>query len=615
MTDKQIKNEQWTVKTLIAKITKKEIIKPKFQRKKKWNKLPKNNNTPNNRDYIKFLYDTENSVHAITFGQESNSECIFFSNIDGNNRINAIKEFIDKPFEIFNEYLDDLNNFIDTRDLNDEDKNILKNIFYELSYNKIMNFKYNKYFSENGYKDLYDSKLKIHRDDFEPYIEKIQKQLRINENDNFDTTVRINVNLFEGYNTNELCKTFEDINKYNSQLTETELLSCRLYNIFGFTIKAKDFETNLKECIEEYYKDKAREEVLDCYIFNEEDNINAYDFIVGFQNLCNKKYDFISKTDVEGLSLFFKLWKTIYNGFNNFTTENINNFIENVIYSCDILQDTKSKIFNDKINEKLFNKSCCDKFETLKKNNLLMLICSIISFKQQNTEKNIIIKNIEKCLVYHFFVSDIKDQTIREEFRTSDPIRINGTGGSYIENTCKTLLSNPENISSKLNQECFDKLINHLFSETNLPYERKLENGKNKNDKRRKLRFYEKTLMFYYYKEKIPTNMLDNNFSIEHIIPNSSEWEEELDKDRTGNQIPIIARMNNQRLNKHISSYRKDGNKFCEFIKDIIPNDNIYDKIINHEKKKPKIINNKKYNEMCKNNENTYKENFIKCLF
>ena len=101
MTPKIIKNEQWSVKLLISKIDNKEINKPKYQRKKKWSRHSKKENFPNIYDYIKFLYDTENSVHAITFGQESNCQCIVYSNIDGNNRINAIKQFMDRPFEIF----------------------------------------------------------------------------------------------------------------------------------------------------------------------------------------------------------------------------------------------------------------------------------------------------------------------------------------------------------------------------------------------------------------------------------------------------------------------------------------------------------------------------------
>jgi hypothetical protein len=615
MTDKTIKNEQWSVKQLITKIDNRELIKPKFQRKKKWDTLPKKNSSPNDYAYIKFLYDTENSVHAITFGQESNSKSIFYSNIDGNNRINAIKHFMDRPFEIFSEYLTDLKVYIDTLDLQDEDKNLLKKIFDELSYNQIMNFKYNKYFIENKLTDLYNSKLKIHRDDFEPHIEKIQENLKVNGTDNFDSTVKINVNLFEGYNTDELCKTFEDINKYNSKLTETELLACRLHNICNFTINNKPFETKLYMCIKEYYKDKSNQEVLDCYVF-EEANINAHDFIVGFQNLCNNKYSFIGKTDVDGLSLFFKLWKALHNSFiDKFTTENVNEFIVNIEYSCEILQETISNIFTEKINNKLFNNSCQEKLTTLKKNNLFLLISSIIGFKEKRTQKSIIIKHLEKCLIYHFFVSDIKETDSRDYFRNSDLITYRA-GGNFIDNTVKNLLSNPETISNKLTREMFNKLLNQLFNKVNSPHGRKLENGKNKNDKRRKLKFFEKTLMFYYYKAKIPTNLLNNEFSIEHIIPNSSEWEGELDKDRTGNLIPIISTINSQRGNKHINSYKKttEGTTFCEFIKDIIPVDDLYNTIIQYNRK-PIIKNNVKYNDMCEKNEKKYKENFINCLF
>lgn len=615
MTDKRIKNEQWSVKQLIAKLDNREITKPKFQRKKKWDTLPKQNSSPNDYAYIQFLYDTENSVHAITFGQESNSKGVFYSNIDGNNRINAIKNFMDRPFEIFSEYLTDLKVYIDTLELQDEDKNKLKKIFDELTYNQIMNFKYNKYFNENKLEDLYNSKLKIHRDEFDPHIEKIQEKLKVNGIDNFDSTVKINVNLFEGYNTDELCKTFEDINKYNSKLTETELLACRLHNICNFTINNKPFETELYQRIKEYYKDKSNQEVLECYEF-EETNVNAHDFIVGFQNSCNNKYSFIDKTDVDGMSLFFKLWKALYNSFiDTFTTKNVNDFIEKINDSCDILQNTISNIFTDKISNKLFNNTCQDKLKTLKKNNLFMLISSILGFKKKNEQKSIIIKHLEKCLIFHFFTTDIKEKDVREDLKNYDPITYRA-GGGYIENIVKNLLSNPETISNKLTHESFNKLLNKLFNESNSPHIRKLDNDKNKNDKRRKIKFFEKTLMFYYYKEKIPTNLLSNEFSIEHIMPNSSEWNGVLDKDRTGNLIPIISNINSQRGNKHINSYKKtrEGNQFCEFIKDIIPNDDLYDNIIQHDKK-PTIKNNEKYNEMCEKNEKTYKENFINCLF
>jgi hypothetical protein len=617
MTSKIIKNEQWNVKQLITKINNQEISKPKFQRKRKWDILPKSDNIPNEKAYIQFLYDTENSVHAITFGQETNSRNIY-SNIDGNNRINAIKHFIDKPFEIFNDYLDNLINEIQKINLSQEDKETLINIFSNLSYEEIMNFKYNLFFNKNGYSDLY-TRIQIYRDLIgDILLEEIQTKLKINRSEYFDLNVKINVNLFEGYNIDELCKTFEDINKYNSKLTETELLACRLFNEFSFDITDRIFKTELEECIKEYYNTKADGEVLICYNYDPiVDKINAHDFIVGFQNLCNKKYPkFIDKTDVDGLSLFFKLYKALYNSYNDtFTTDNINDFKEKILYSCDVLDQIINSIFTEKINDKLFNNTCQDKLNTLKKNNLFMILSCIIGYKKKDTHISIIKNNLEKCLLFHFFVSDLKNKDKREYFKNYDSITYRA-GGAFIENITKNLLSNPENISNKLTIELFNDVIYELYNESNNPYERKLENGKNKNNKRRPLKFFEKTIMFYFYKEKIPTNMLEHKFSIEHICPNSSEWDGELDKDRTGNLIPIISTINNIRSNKHICEYYKTdiGRTFFTYIKDIIPEINEYDFIVSHEKK-PIIISNDLYDKMCKENEKKYQQNLIDCLF
>jgi hypothetical protein len=212
-------------------------------------------------------------------------------------------------------------------------------------------------------------------------------------------------------------------------------------------------------------------------------------------------------------------------------------------------------------------------------------------------------------------VSDIKNKDKREDFKNYDSITYRA-GGSFIETLTKNLLFIPENISNRLTKVLFNDLLTQLYFEVNNPYERKLDNGKNKNEKRRYLKFFEKTIMFYYYKERIPINMLENEFSIEHICPNSSDWNGELDKDRTGNLIPIISKINTSRNNRHISEYYKNnsGESFCGFIKDIIPSIDVYNKIVSHDKK-PMIIDNELYNKLCEENEENYKQNFISCLF
>jgi hypothetical protein len=616
MTDHIIKNEQWYVKDLISKIDNNLITKPQYQRKRKWDVIPKKENNPNEKSYIEFLFKKKNSVHAITFGQETIDSKLIYSNIDGNNRINAIHHFLKKPFEIFGEYLVDLNNIVDNSESEDNDE--IKRIFSSLSYNDFINIKrLNRFFEGIGQTDLYNLISGEYRDLISEEIERIQNKLYVDGEDKFDGVVSINVNIFEGYTTEQLCETFEEINKYNSRLTETELLSCRLFNVTDFSINDNVIKTELNNSIKQYYINKSNGETLDCYEYTDDSIMNAHDFIMGLHTLHSDKYNkFIDKPGATGLSLYFKLWTALYGDYDTFTSENVNNFIKNIVYSCELLNETYHKIFTDKLNDKLFNQSVSKKIGTLKKNNMFIIFCLIIGCYNRGFNRNEIISKLELALLYHFFTSDIKDKDKKEYYKNNDKIAYNAGGGAQKKELIKKILKNPNKLIENITQEIYIDLLKDLFNENNNPYERKLENGKPRNEKRRQLKFFEKTCMFYYYKENMPTNLLDNDFSIEHIIPNSSDWNNILDKDRTGNLFPILAKINSSRSNKHINYYKKtqEGKEFLEFVKDVIPSDEDYDNIIEHNNK-PFVKNNNMFNEMCIKNECIYIDCMIKCLF
>ena len=616
MTNKIIKNEQWYIKNLISKINNNEIYKPKYQRKRKWNTLPKKENIPNEKKYIEFLFETHNSVHAITFGINDGK----YSNIDGNNRINSIVHFLNKPFELFSEYLIDINSFIDNNFENIDDINDIKDIFTSINYSDLMTFKYNKYFENIGKLELYNNCLKIKRDEFEPYIEALQKNLKINGEDRFDNNVQINVNLFEGYNTEELCKIFEDINKYNSKLTEMELLACSLYNITNFTINDNIVKVSIQDSLKEYYLKKADSENLICHEYNSDEKMNAYDFMVGYQNYANNQCKLIEESNNDGLSLFFKIYKTLYKGFDEtFTTENINDFIGKINKSIEILQNILNNIFIDNLvgGGKIFE-ACNKKINTLRKNNLYLIIISIIGFINENRTDNYILSNITKCIVFHFIISDIKEnKKIQKKFKDDHDCISYESGGATIDNHADKIYKNPILISDKITKdimrEAFDILLNENIKNKN--YERRTD-GRSKNDKRRSRKYFEKLLIFLYYKNKVPNEFLNKSYWIEHICPFSSSWENEIDIDRLGNIIPIQNELNCKRNNKHISEYEKyDEDNFISFIKEIIPSNDIYNKIISYESKRPNIYDDKLYNELCDNNEKIYVDNCIKYLF
>lgn len=619
MTDKYVKTDSWSVKILIDKVNTKTIIKPKFQRKRKWVLFPnpKKNKLPNEKQYIEFLYSTYNSVHPITLGAVKDK----LSNIDGNNRINAISHFINEPLILFPENLNKLKEFI-TTNINDEkitDK--IEQIMMKISYEELMVFKYNKYFIEKGHGDLYNNHLKNLRDELEPYFDELIDSMKINNKDRFDKDVVINVNLFYGYSTEELAECFWEINRFDSGLTEIEALSPRLYNVTDFDIQNKLLEYQIKDCIKKYYNDRINDEILDCYKYDEHtDTMNAFDFMIGFQNYSNSKCCLIHKTDNDGLSLFFKIFKILFkDSFDiTFTTENINKFIDLIQKTTQILTKLKKTLFMDNLtggkNNKIFD-AANKKINNLRKNNMYLIIMAIIGYINLKESEEKILKSIRLCILYHFFVSEVVNKDKREHYKINDGILFEA-GGAYIDNKAKDYFKNPSLISDKITTDIMTKLLMDLISENIQPKNYAVRpNGKDKFDKRRTRKFFEKVLICNYFNSKVPNHFLDNNFWIEHLFPFSSSWDGPIDTDRLGNIIPIIEQLNRKRSNKHISEYNKiDKDNFTVFIDNIPPKD-IYDKIISHDRKlshdrKPHIYDFDNYNSFCSTNE----KNLINCL-
>jgi hypothetical protein len=619
MPDKKIKNEQWYVKDLVYMVAKKEIFKPKVQRKRRWYVLPQKgkDKTPSEKEYITFLFKTNNSVHAITFGNSNMS----LSNIDGNNRINAIVHFLEEPFKLFPEKLDEIFSYIDTI-LVDELVDIInsvKEVLKKIKYRDLMTFKYNKYFIENGFKDLYDKNLKKIRDEMEPYFDNLITSMKINGKERFDTDVKININIFEGYTAEELAKVFVDINKYYSGLTEQEILASRLFVIHDFTINNEVIRVEIINSIKEFYINRAKDEALLCYTFNEQtDRINAYDFMVGFQNYIHEKNNLISIADNDGLSLFFKIYKTIFKGNfeDTFTTENINEFIDNIMKAVNVLDKLKDRIFmEDLVSSYNTFDGCNKKLNSLKKNNTYLIMCAVIGYNKKNIPEQTILNSIEKCLVFHFLSNDVKNKDKREIFKINDSI-LYEAGGAFIDGKSKEYYKDPHLISEKITRELMSEIMNQLILENinNIPYQVR-SNGKDKNDKRRVRKMHEKFLIYYYYRMKVPYEYLNFKYWIEHIFPFSSSWEGNIDIDRLGNIFPIIDKLNIKRSNKHISEYDKhDKWGLMKFI-EAIPNENDYNNTITHENKKPHIKNSDKYNEICSSNEKKIVEMFLNTLF
>jgi len=626
MTSKTIKNEQWYVKDLVARIDNGEICKPKFQRKRKWDILPKKDTDPSERNYIDFLRETKNSVHPITFGLSNGK----YTNIDGNNRINAICHFVKSPFNIYPENYELITTYIDILKTQSEEipQNIISklcDIFKQMSYFDIINFKnLKRYFTEIIKEpELYNHYLKPKNDEFEPIIEELQKRIT-NGNDRFDLNVTINVNIFEGYLTEELCNMFAKINKHTSALTAKELLASTLFTKNNFIIKDKMFDMELRKILAQNYTKlhNCEGESLQLYNFDEKADINAYDFIIGTELLMFNRCKIFNNKNlgatVTGLSLLFKVFNAIYGGINDeFNTDNINDFIYKITRAIEICKKLESLIAIEDIttiSNKTFDK-CHKTLTSLNTNSQVILLLGIIgNVNNSSISDKEICYSVIKCLLGHLFIRCVKSKENREKYYKYDLLSLDNTSGKWVRELFTKIYKEPSLLNTKINKPIMSEIIDILLSEN-------IANAAVDSAKHRKSRkFWEGILIQSYFNIKMPLLFLNKSYWIEHIFPFSSTIDGNtfIDIDRLGNIIPIIAEINNTRGAKHINEYSKTpfGKDFIKHLSEIIPPVRTYDRIITHnETSTPRIINTTAYSELCSANEKTYRDTFLAQLF
>jgi len=623
MTSKTIKNEQWYVKDLVARINNGEICKPKFQRKRKWDILPKKDTVPSERNYIDFLRETKNSVHPITFGSSQGK----YTNIDGNNRINAIVHFMLSPFEIYPEYFELINKLITDISPTDRElpKNIIQkicNIFSKMTYPDIMNLKNLKNYFTDTIKeiDLYTNYLKGKNDEYEPIIDELQQKFA-NGTDRFDLNTTINVNIFEGYTTEELCNIFGKINKYNNALTARELLASTLYTRTDFIINDSVFEAELRKILKDNYSHmhNCDDEKLELYKFDINAPLNAYDLITGFELLTFAKSSIINNqfNETTGLSLLFKVYGVMYGNINtSFTTDNINDFIVKVNRAIEILIKLEHRIAINKITSispKTFDE-CQKKLGSLRTNSQTILMLGIIGHLNANTPETEILASAERCILFHLMFKDIHLKEAKTKYSRDNILNIQGTSGPLVVETFNKVYKHPNELHAKITKQKMTDVLDILITEN--------INDGSQNKIRKSRKFHESILIQSYYNIKMPQLFLNKKYWIEHIFPFSSsafDNADYFDIDRLGNIIPIIDEINSKRGTKHIREYAKlkEGKDFIKHLSDIIPPPEVYDTIITHVsgQTQPKIINPAAYSALCAANEKKYRDIFLNQLY
>lgn len=609
-------NTTWTPAELLKRYSK--IIKPKFNRDLVWTIKPTYNSKKkraNFEEFLQFVFEIRNTGNPIYLGTFYQNNQEYYYVIDGNNRINAIVTFFTCPYKVFTDYYNELFDYIDN--INDDKMNLdikekCKNVIKKFSYRELSIF--------NRLDDIISEEIEIDRRtmrDIERKIVEIQKKLRFPDDSPYDTNISIFIHIFKNGTNKGYCDIFEKLNKYANILTPNEFLAASLFECI-ITIVDQNLKCQIINNIKEYYDKRGKDEVLETYSMELDYNmqISAYDFMVGFQNYCSTEYKIITNFSSNGTSLFFKIYHILYGSIekDKFSHYNVNDFIDKILFACNIFSESYKTIMPVNINDNLFNKtSKNNSCELVPENPMTILFISIIANKNK-IPPNILIKKIRLVVIYHLLSNQKYLKNVSEEnikiIKAHDKIGC-VAGGNYIDTICKSILENENTKIFNINREIFMNLFNEILKSS---LNEKTYEQERVTNKRRPLNFFDKILVSNFFNKKMSNFYLKEKYSIEHISPYSSEWDESIDINRLGNLFPTLEKINGSRGNSNLEIYFKPANiGFTNFIRELLPEN--YNEINNHNGRKTKIININKYNEFCSNNEKLYIKTLVDDIF
>lgn len=664
-----IQHTTWTVGLFLQFLQEGKLKKDKYQRKKKWLIFRnENKRLASIVEFIDFLKQNGNTINAILLGTSNHTDekgkaRLEHSNIDGNNRMNAMSIFFREPLRIYPEILKNIEKHAkDGRhdDGSDDGKPLaiqtdpeaittLIGLFKNMTVKDLTNFNMRDWFKRKGHEQFFKEYISENRDSWDDLL---KQELNM-----FDTPwggagsyldVKIEIMEVTGSTDDDLVDLYTKVNEYSTKVSHTDLLCAKMKWKVGHLIdkKYESLKTELVTAIREYYKKKSEGEELDCYQFGDScDELSAFDFCVSLQSVMFKKCSciFPNPNKDDNISCFLSLYEHLFGGNDSehFNEDNINRFISD-IYECASMFET---IYKD-ISPPELTKACAKRRRPklsyeYTKNQRLLLIAACIKNCREKLDKNINKNRLLTIIYYHTFYKKYE----KELNKKSDNKKIGKTCKSPLppsklwtrgghESTLRLRnwlkLDTIEGVRKEDMTKVLKKLIEISVNEKSNPVNNDNDSatlGRPK-DKRRNRHDWEIVLIRNYYRKSVPVGLLEriNKLWYEHIICYSTTTgDTEIDIERLGNVMPIEDKLNNARGNSHIRHYKiieqDRGIEFMKYFDDIFPTGEKYDEITEHPlddnggRLNPVLKSKEKYDSFCNKNEELLVKYFIDWLY
>jgi hypothetical protein len=570
-----------TVETLYGYYSNGCLVKARIQRKKRWVDFNggRGCKKTNNLDFIQFIIKTGHTVNPLLFVERIDGSRKVNIIIDGNNRINAIIHFIEHPLYYYNHLIP--NEF--TSDM--------KASLRSMTLRAIYDCRDLRYFcKEHDYMDFYSK----HADDDNLYTAFDIMKGTLYKFRFFD--IKALIIKFENITEDKIKEIYEGVNCGGIKLTRQEILASTT-SLIKFCPEEINYFPQILHHVRAYYDDMDDKDKI--LIEREQDTLNLFEVLLGFQEFCADKYSFIDNTGECELDIMFRCYEVLFGDFEG-KRDGINTFFTNIILCCNVINDIQSSFYNTNINYQ-----CIEKVKLhLKKNNLTMLLIHLYTNIHLINDKEFIC-SCKRIVLYNELCNFIKEPNERKMFEVTNGLCC--IAARNILETCKNIKKCKRQLYAPDKNDLL-ALLNYVNNKHITPY-----TYQNKPKRRGKLTKYKVLMLCIYYNYNIPLDFVSLPKNIEHIAPWSiTRWTEgkQIDLDRLGNIILIDEKTNKKRGNKQLTSSFIESNKLYYYN---FPTENEYMQLaITHDNI---LKNSAAYLKMCMEREQKYIESIINSLF
>lgn len=573
-----------TVEQIYRYYNDKSIVKIRMQRKIRWVDFDKSSKKANNYDFIQFMLKTKNTVNPLLLLERivNNKKCMFV--IDGNNRLNAIISFLNRPFY----YLEHL---IPNELPNDIISKIKETSFMKMT-NEYTTLK--KFCQCNGFKEYFLNNINTMMNDNDDSIDSKYEfmigELRVLH----VLDIKVPVTKFENMDIDDIKEIYEGVNKGGVRLTKQEILASTTSLHYYHPFEINKF-VDIQNEVRSYYCDMNDKEFLkfesDTY-----DALNLFEILIAVQTMLNKQHNFISQVGSMDLDVIFKCYEIVSGcKFEDYNPK-LNEFIENFESACKFITELQNITFNNLISYKNMDRKL-----SLKCNNLCVYICWLIKNNNKLHTQEFKKKGLS-ILVYHELCTLIKNKDTKPQFAVFDILAYQG-GGQYNRSLSQSIFR--KDIEEKYfpTKERLKQILDVLRNENIVACEYSSKRTRSKANK------FTMLVLSLYYNDTVPINLLDINKSLDHIIPYSAQWDGVLDINRLGNLVLIDDTTNKKKGKTIIDERFIHENKLYYYN---YPQDVEIKLILTHDR--TFIQSNVKYNEVCNRRELLYFDTIINTI-